>query len=210
MPLYRAYPLEYRTSATAPPFEAWSGSGGYIARRGKLGNIGTRTAPIIAEQEPTYGLKTVGELLNVTGFAHDWLPARRPSAADPALASLVEDAVPFAPASPDFFKAVSYLVLLDTHFITTRSNTFTIYTTVMNRDPDKLEQSVYSQKTVDRTNLMPVVLYQGTDQLVPPTEFAVNGNRLRYGNISAIQQQRGEPRVIVERRTGYFDTRNDR
>ncbi len=102
-----------------------------------------------------FGFVTLGELLNVKGFdssRDDQLP---PFASD-------TDGNPITPDLTtlfrgDFVRAVSLLALLDSQYLTTRSNTFTVYTSVMDRkDP---QASLRSQVTVDRSNLLPRLTY---------------------------------------------------
>lgn len=114
-------------------------------------------------QRPTeFGFVTIGELLNVKGFDstnHVELSrkARGPSGGR---------VCPFADtpvARGDFVKAVSLLALLDSQYLTTRSNTFTIYASVMDRE--KPEASVRAQVTVDRSNLLPRLKYETYNDL---------------------------------------------
>lgn len=122
---------------------------------------------------PTWkrGLLSVGELANVMGF-DSWV--------------LNDTAHP--ERMVDFFKAVSLLAMLDTQFLTTRSNTFTIYVTLTDRlNP---QASVRSQVTVDRTNLLPRLL---VDQL---------------GNATVVQNN-GLPELIGQREVSYFNARYD-
>jgi hypothetical protein len=107
----------------------------------------------------------------------------------------------------DFFKAVSLLALLDTHFLTTRSNTFTVYLTLADRqDP---QASVRSQMTVDRSNLLPRLMWQDVNgngiQDPPDPNNPSNPNADHY----AILGGDAEPEVIGRRQVSYFNSRYD-
>jgi hypothetical protein len=105
-------------------------------------------------QRPTqFGFITLGELLNVQGFDssnHESLRIAFETADKDVVANTTL-------TKGDFVKAVSLLALLDTQYLTTRSNTFTIYTSVMDREDP--ESSMRSQLTVDRSNLLPRLTY---------------------------------------------------
>ena len=93
---------------------------------------------------------------------------------------------------PDFMKAVSLMALLDTQFLTTRSNTFTIYVTVFDRENP--QASVRSQMTVDRGNTLPKIANWFNPN---PPPGAVEQVTL---------QNTALPEIIAERRIGYFNT----
>lgn len=129
------------------------------------------------------GFLTIGELANVAGF--DASP--KAIATDPGN-TLVRG---------DFMKAVGLLALLDTHFLTTRSNTFTIYATLMDRQNP--QASARSQMTVDRSNLLPRLLWQD--------KYA---NGIHDPNDTyTILQDNGEPEIIGEREVSYYNARYD-
>ena len=88
----------------------------------------------------------------------------------------------------DFMKAVSLLALLDTHFLTTRSNTFTVYTTLFDREDPQASTS--SQVTLDRSNLLPRLVPTGT------TSFTT-------------LQSDGPPELIARRDSSYFNAQYD-
>ncbi len=99
----------------------------------------------------------------------------------------------------DFMKAVSLMALLDTHFLTTSSNTFTIYVTV--NDLENPQASVRSQLTVDRSNLLPRVIWvdsnnDGIRDAPPVDHYDVLAND-------------GQPEIIAQREIAYFNTRYD-
>ncbi len=172
-----------------------------------------------------FGFVTVGELLNVKGF-DSTPPGELP---------------PLAPADAtalgigDYIKAVSLLVLLDSQYLTTRSNTFTIYTSVIDRENP--QKSMRSQTTIDRSNLLPQLQYAfqdpGTGTYYPLSNPAnIQNPAIRalplvplmldlYGTGGAppvdgipdtpvrFDSTERLPRVIASRRVGYFDARND-
>ncbi|MFN0134708.1 MAG: hypothetical protein ACKVS9_01155 [Phycisphaerae bacterium] len=125
-----------------------------------------------------FGFVSIGELANVKGF-----DGTRPE-------QLRIDAQPSQPGfSPvgtnlmrgDFLKSVSMIAMLDSNYITTRSNTFTVYISIMDREDPS--QSVRTQMTIDRSNLIKQI-----------------------GRSSPRGQM---PEIISETRVGYFNTRYD-
>jgi hypothetical protein len=171
-----------------------------------------------------FGFVTVGELLNVKGFdssRHDELP--------PFQIQFEASAETTALGRGDYVKAVSLLALLDTQYLTTRSNTFTIYASVMDREEP--QASVRSQVTVDRSNLLPRLTYAYsvydpvTRQPVPadPTyplnpEYAAyplapllldaNGDTVAETPVRMTSDD-AEPQIIARERVGYFNARYD-
>lgn len=132
------------------------------------------------------GFLGLGELANVMGL-DGTVPAQNPTVDDYVL------------STGDFMKSIALLAMLDTHFLTTRSNTFTIYTTLQDRqDPSG---SVRSQMTVDRTNLLPRLVWND-----------LNGNKVRdrtpYDSYTLIQND-GQPEIIGRREVSYFNARYD-
>ncbi len=121
------------------------------------------------------GFLTVGELANVVGFDG---------------ADLGQGL-----ASDDFFKAISMLALLDTQFLTTRSNTCTVYASLIDREDQ--QASIRSQVTIDRSNLLPraVPVYDPADPSALPTYVTI--------------ESAGEPATIGRREVSYFNTRYD-
>lgn len=151
------------------------------------------------------GFLSLGELVNVIGF-----DSTEPDApGSPALA------VPTVLSSGDFLKSVSLMALLDTHFLTTRSNTFTVYTSVYDRRNP--EASMRSQMTVDRSNLVPQLLLRqdGTPEMANrrnadgtiPLNGATPDDIIEETPV--VLQDDGLPRVLSERRIGYFNARYD-
>lgn len=160
-----------------------------------------------ADRPTKFGFLTIGELANVKGFD----------------SSAFIDLPPWVGATPestslglgDFVKGVSLLALIDSQWLTTRSNTFTVYTSVMDRvDP---QNSLRSQVTLDRTNLLPRLTYvnyspsnpndpRQTDPLIPlvaPTATPGVFEAIRATNAG------GSPEIIAQRRAGFFNARMD-
>ena len=132
----------------------------------------------------------------------------------------------------DFVKAVSLMALLDSQYLTTRSNTFTVYSSVMDRQNP--QASVRSQVTVDRSNLLPRLTYAFYDPAwgyyplsqmndtttVPPSApsiaalpvvpllLDVDGDSVPETPVRTTNAG-AEPRVIASERVGYFNTRYD-
>ena len=148
-----------------------------------------------------YGLLSLGELASVKGFnSATYDPYDLTDAAvllDPLAAPGMN------PVGGDFVRAVSLLALLDTHFLTTRSNTFTAYVTVTDRqDP---QQSVRSQITFDRSNILPrLVLDASGNPIIEDPDGA--GPQPRQ---AVVITKDGLPEVIAERRVGYYNARFD-
>lgn len=136
------------------------------------------------------GFLTVGELANVMGFDGSTSGI---SSENPVLGGYRGD--PSAQLGGDFMKAVSLLALLDTQFLTTRSNTFTVYLTLTDRqDP---QASVRSQVTIDRSNLLP--------RLLPGYDSDNNG----YPDTFITQEDSGLPETVGQREVSYFNARYD-
>jgi hypothetical protein len=153
-----------------------------------------------------HGFLSLGELLNVKGFdcpvrhAHSgWRGLRRST--DLLYNPLGQPNDGRKMNCPDFFKAVSLMALLDTHFLTTRSNTFTVYMTLMNRDPEQQHSSIRVQYTVDRSNLLPRL---ATDEEGRPLMQATQD-----GEVPVILRRDGLPEIITRREAGYYDMRYD-
>ena len=145
------------------------------------------------------GFVSLGELVNVYGFDSpvlDMSVQPPPFVYWPLGRSITQTYV----GPPDFFKAVSRMALLDTHFLTTRSNTFTVYVSVMDRENP--QASIRSQLTVDRSNLLPklatdrygrpIVQKSGSDAWAP---VIVNND--------------GLPEIVAQRQIGYYNTQFD-
>lgn len=97
------------------------------------------------------GFLTVGELANVVGFDS--------AQAGEVGASNANDPLVIG----DFFRSISLLALLDTHYLTTRSNVFTVYSTLAVNDPEDTQASVRSQVTLDRSNTLPHIVLWNAD-----------------------------------------------
>jgi hypothetical protein len=147
-----------------------------------------------------YGFLSIGELLNVQGF--DSTVYDRTTGAAAPLANVQDIPVLENGAGQghgDFFKAVSLLATLDTDFLCTRSNTFTAYVTVTDRQ--KPQSSVRAQVTFDRSNLLPRLVYDA------------NGKPIYQDPLHpfkpATLKNDGLPEAIGERQIGYFNARYD-
>jgi len=189
-----------------------------------------------------YGFVTVGELLNVKGFdssPHNLLP---PLAADATTTTLGSMGGAYNPSLwyvGDYVKAVSLTALIDSQYLTTRSNTFTVYASVMDREDP--QASVRSQVTIDRSNLLPRLTYAFYDPIdgyyplsmmndfttVPssaPSIAALPVMPLLLDQKNAagdpgqdgvretpmrLTNDDGEPQVLAKERVGYFNARYD-
>jgi hypothetical protein len=157
--------------------------------RANEGN-GIRGEPENSLKPTKFGFLTIGELVNVLGF--DSTPPDAIARAAAGNRQLYSD--PDATLGDgsglrhgDFMKAVALTALLDSHFLTTRSNTFTVYVSVMDRENP--QASVRSQLTVDRANLLPRLV--------------------RSGGYTTTIQSHSLPAVIAERRMGFYNARYD-
>jgi hypothetical protein len=175
----------------------------------------TGTAP-----DTKYGFITLGELLNVTGFAGERDPVtlrrakglpRNSVAAATVYSSAVRSALSYVDTdgftSPDYLKAISTMIALDTHFLTTRSNTFTVYTSLISNDPEKARESIRSQAIVDRSNVLPQAVYGNVRDQIPNAYPDAPAGPI-YG-IVGVQHERGLPEVLSEQQSGYYDSRFD-
>jgi hypothetical protein len=152
------------------------------------------------------GFLTLGELANVKGFDSSVPDPAYPGDCRQMLYTTLgpgQAVVGLKPDRPDFFKAVSLMALLDTHFLVTRSNTFTVYTTLNDRDPERPHGSIRTQYTVDRSNLLPRLVMQDTDD----DGFA--DTPLVESEVPVVIQGTGQPEVLSRRQVGYYDTRFD-
>jgi hypothetical protein len=177
--------------------------------RGRLANDPDLTQPDRPDQ---FGLVTIGELLNVKGFdssRHDELP---PLATDWDGDSRTPDSTVLYRG--DFVRAVSLLALIYSQYLTTRSNTFTVYASVMDRENP--QASVRSQVTVDRSNLLPRLsyVYSGSDATWPLVPLVLDMKPI--GAPDGVPEtpvrttnEGAEPRVIASEQVGYFNVRYD-
>lgn len=165
-----------------------------------------RGDPSVDPDEKQRGFITLGELANVLGFdSTRYVGGRFPD----GVPRLNDATGTTALQEGDFLRAISLLALLDTHYLTTRSNTFTAYTTLFDRE--NLQDSVHSQLTLDRTNLLPRLDYYGRTGNVPSDERHLIGQP-RFdatGRPVVLQSAETRPRVISERRMNYFSTSFD-
>ncbi|MBU0638492.1 MAG: hypothetical protein KKB50_06465, partial [Planctomycetes bacterium] len=147
---------------------------------------------------PCHGFLSVGELANVMGFDGSTTVQ---IIIDPATASGTVLGGYTLNVGGDFMKAVSLLALLDTHFLTTRSNTFTVYLTLTDRKNP--QASVRSQMTVDRSNLLPRLIWQDLNGTGIPDLSPLPAD------IFTVLQNTGLPELIGQREVSYFNARYD-
>jgi len=139
-----------------------------------------------APESHKFGFTTLGELANVLGF-------------DGSTDGELNEPLTTAASRGDFMRAVSALALLDTHFLTTRSNTFTVYASVIDRE--KPQSSTRLQFTVDRSRLLPRIQWFDLNQNGIRDAEPTDRYELMYGE--------GSPEIIGLRKTAYFNTRYD-
>lgn len=190
---------------TFTPYRDNAAITGLPPRYGQIRGAGT-SGPFKA------GFLSLGELLNVAGF--DATPPDGPNSRVLRVPSTADEG--------DFLKSVSLLALLDTHFLTTRSNTFTAYVTVTDRE--NAQASVRSQATLDRSNLVPRVLTEdelnadtngingierGQPALLDTLDAAGLPGTDGIVDTPAVLRDRGLPRILSERRIGYYNARYD-
>jgi hypothetical protein len=156
------------------------------------------------------GFFTLGELLNVRGFDSsefnnqeagvDGNRVRVTSSPDereidPVLAG-------------DYYRAISLLALLDTHFITTQSNTYTAYVSIF--DKFEPENSARMQMTLDRSYMTKRLQH---DPLVgtvfDPGTFNKTEHSFNRATVLKLRDAERRPRVLSEQRIGYYNTRFD-
>ena len=144
------------------------------------------------------GFLTLGELLNVKGFDQTQFS---PANGQPVTGVSVAD-------QRDFMKAVSLLAFLDTHYLTTRSNTLTAHVAMLDREqPDA---SVRSLLTIDRSNLLPRLM------LLPEAGTGLV-RRPRIEDVSApgvdlqpvVLRESGLPRVLSSVQSSYMSATFD-
>lgn len=147
------------------------------------------------------GFVSLGELLNVPGWdgSRDDELVRVPGQGWSYVPTVLnrgayQELSPNSVIEPDYMRAVSLMALLDTHFLTTRSNTFTIYASLFDRTNP--EASIRTQVTVDRTNVLPRRIQVDTDgNGVPDTSQLLPGQ--------------SRPAIIGQRTTNYYNARYD-
>jgi hypothetical protein len=152
------------------------------------------------------GFLSLGELANVVGF--DLRDPLGGTGYKPLTTKLIINGQ--WQARPDFFKAVSLIALLDTHFLTTSSNTFTVYASVM----DKLnpQASIREQLTVDRSNMLPrLVLYDADGDGIKETPLLqdTDGDLAHIPDAPVLIESDALPEIVTQRRIGYFNTKFD-
>ncbi len=150
------------------------------------------------------GFLTIGELANVMGFdgtddTGDLGGTFGSNGSDTVLGGYTMSLFGGAGVGGDFMKAVSLLALLDTNFLTTRSNTFTIYVSLTDRvNP---QSSVRSQVTIDRTNLLPRLVWEDRNANGRQDPWLIDYYHVLPGT--------GRPEIIGQREVSYFNARYD-
>lgn len=156
-----------------------------------------------------FGFLSIGELANVKGF-----DSSKPRQLPPA--QLMANAADTVLGRGDFMRAVSLLALIDSQYLTTRSNTFTAYVSVMDRAEP--EASTRAQYTIDRTNMLPRIEYEyaftpGPGQSLPPLRVRklnlVTIDNLPETPVRYLPGPEARPAIIAEQRVGYFNSRFD-
>lgn len=161
---------------------------------------GIRGEPNNALAPSKFGYLSIGELVNVLGF--DSTPPDAIARAASGTRRLDQDVDATLGDGTgvrhgDFMKAAALTALLDSHFLTTRGNTFTVYVSVMDRENP--QASVRSQLTVDRSNLLPRLVHVDSD----------NDGLIDVGEYTTTIQSQTLPAVIAQRRSGYYNARYD-
>lgn len=207
-------PFEPDLSAETPPsystdFATAGESNPYVpAKYGKVRASRTvTTAGAPPASKPAFGFATLGELLNVKGFDGALYQNSTSSEfmSDPANAS----------APGDFFRSVAFMALLDTQWLTTRSNTFTVYVSIADRDNP--QASIRSQAIVDRSNVLPravrgslvSVVATGQASAVTLTDIDGDGLTTELDRQYVTVPGDAKPQVVSERRVGYYNAQYD-
>ncbi|MBI5865789.1 MAG: hypothetical protein HZB38_15055 [Planctomycetes bacterium] len=210
------------TISNATPFMRYRDFGLFGEIRGFAPTPAAPAADGTVERPTQFGFVSIGELLNVKGFDSTrptWLPPYTFGGTPPRTTL----------ARGDFVKAVSVLALLDTQMLTTRSNTFSAYVSVM--DQASPERSVRMEMVVDRSNLLPRLSYTyvrvppagpgGPGVMLPDSVKLVDSlnDNYSYGGannlLGAETPSRWtaspgmKPNVVSEKRTSYFNARFD-
>jgi len=200
--------LQYSSPTYNPLWAAYARNEGGFYRKQISGEGEFEGYPYgpIRREGGKYGLLGLGELANVYGFESPVLVHNSTGGAANTLYNPLgrPNNGYQATIQPDFFKAVSLMALLDTHFLTTRSNTFTVYISLMDRDEDRQQSSLRVQMTVDRSNLLPRLL---TDASGEPLLQDTNGDG--QADSPVIIQSSGPPEVITRLESSYFNTQSD-
>jgi len=159
-------------------------AGGMYREPNRYGGIRGAGDDLLTGDSRTWkrGFLTLGELANVAGFDSS---LNAELGGDPAFTALGQG---------DFIRGVSLLALLDTHYLTTRSNTFTVYASLTDRTNP--QASVRTQVTIDRSNLLPRLIERDTNNDGVPDQFTVVENT-------------GMPETIGRREVSYFNARYD-
>ena len=161
------------------------------------------------------GFFTLGELLNVPGFdTSEFYPQGSSPPSPLELGDRIEiegnggNDYPIDPVlCGDYYRAVSLLALLDSHFITTRSNTYTAYVSIFDRrEPDN---SAHLEMTIDRTNMSRRFATDSDTGSIFLGGYDTN-NRRFYRNSTVVTKEPADtPEVYNQHAIGYYNTRFD-
>ncbi|MBL8878451.1 MAG: hypothetical protein JNG88_04955 [Phycisphaerales bacterium] len=185
-------PYSGDTDGFLPAYASYRDSNSTALYRPYVGPYGSlRAGPPNA---PRTGFISVGELMNVRGFDYGFTPTGAGIASPRLLGSET-----LRNNGGDFFRAVGLLAMLDTQFLTTRSNTFTVYLTIADRANP--QASIRSQLTVDRTNVLPRAVYAD--------DGTVSGSRDGFPDFVTTITSNALPQVIGQREIGYANARYD-
>ncbi len=195
--------VQYSSQDNAPPRFPFA-----FARNRSENPTYVYRSPIYGSIRQARGFVTVGELANVMGFDGS-SNAELEGGPDRTVLGGYGQGL-----GGDFMKAVSLLALLDTQYLTTRSNTYTVYTTLLLNDPDDPQASVRAQVTIDRSNLLPRLLMDDLDgdgfpetPRAEPRDTDGDGTADRYAPV--IIRNIGAPETLGRRELAYFNTRYD-
>lgn len=136
-----------------------------------------------------FGFISIGELLNAKGW--DSSLGQYGELQDPNTSVVAEG---------DYLRAVSLLVELDTALLTTRSNTFTAYVSLIDRQTP--QNSTHSEIVLDRSNMLPRLTLTSTTKLLQSAPL-----RITIGHQTAAGAS--QPEIISKREVGYFNSQFD-
>lgn len=143
---------------------------------------------------PRTGFVSVGELMNVRGFDFNFRNLGSGQATPRMLGTET-----LRNNGGDYFRAIALLAMLDTQFLTTRSNTFTMYLTIADRANP--QASIRSQLTVDRSNILP--------RIVQVDDGTLTGTRDGFPDFVTTITSNALPQIVGQREIGYANARYD-
>lgn len=162
------------------------------------------------------GFFTLGELVNVIGFDSSEFNNLNSSGIDgnrhTASGANGIGQIEIDPLlAGDYFRAISLLALLDTHFLTTRSNTYTAYVSIFDRREPA--DSVRMQMTIDTTNMTRQLLHDfETGSLFENSAsnpFNTTTHQFNRDTRLTVSEPADRPQVLLNHRIGYYNTRFD-